>query len=1857
MINEYINKVIKSICNIDVNRLIADLSTRKQEIISLNEQLMRLRNVNNSNTTRIIQLESTIDIQKNKINTLQSLNVELSDMLESNRADISSLQNERNNLFSDIANKLQTINEQDLRNTALQEELNQTKSALQYSNQENTRLQEFTNQMRNKCSELEQNIQSVSDEKDALSSYVSELHNQISENNNEIDRLKEKDNEITVINEDLLCKQVRLQEEISAIRAEKDALMQKLEEERIRSEQQLEEQRQTIESLSSEKVALITQVDTLQNSIADYEIKVKMLEEENEQLFVSNEVLLPNHTLLQEEVLIINEEKDSSLQQVEDETQTTGQQIEEPSQPIGQISAEEDALETEPIFQDYSGIKNDIIEEKQEETITDVNEAGNEDIVSNNILSDSDLQKDIVISTDIMSDSNDVKKDNLDYHEHIVMDDELSVPVSSEVIDGDIDDASIGGIDNEQDEASTDATMVDTIETNDDELEDDLLPYFYDDSLVPADKLSIPEVYDVKEEKTINSRDFFSQNENELILWRRNLQEEYLMGHARFICPECKQPVKISGHKLARGRVCYFAHFKDSDDCQYKTGTHRTKEEIERLKYSLVQESDRHKRLKSAIASALKGEQSKSMGVENVECEKRINSDIPYLNWRRPDIYAEYKGRKYVFELQLSTTFVSVVVDRDIFYRLNDYNIIWVFNFEDNAEYVNLHNLMCKDIYYANKRNVFIFDADAEERSKEKGELVLKCRWLDENGQWSDDQYVTLDMLQYDEENCKPFVVDADKAYLKKYPEYVERRKQLEHSREYLLRRLMERQKHEEELEKRKIEERTNLQLEILNDNKSVTRFRSGTKYGYQYEGTIILPAKYTSAEDFHDNKYAQVGFNRKVGLVRRDGKEVVPIEYKTVKVVDEEYGLLLGLYKKIHLWFGDEMFDLVYEYNDKEQDIITEQDGDKIEYIHRSKKYSYYHTGRYYEGYPIRRKSHDGYDCSTLFTFLKGKDFCTLWIGNKVYMMAKNGDFVKGQYSDIKPIGIEHIFIVKNYNTELWGVIDLQGNVITDFKYSLLLPTNSEYLITKYESTSILLGLIDYQGREYFAPKFEALFCLSSDFFAFNENGLWGICDRFGKIIHKAEYTYIRSDMSGSLRASTLNFYKNKWEYVNGIYYPHYFDENEKLCLLNDKGEISYTEQIKGNYIVRRSGDLYSIYSLSNDLLVDYCLLSVSFVSDTLAIIENIEGKCGFYCDDQCYYIENCIRINHLLNDIYTFEDKSNQLAIGNHLGPISEYLYTSISIIDFSHFKASKKYEYYKWSSEKYYRYYIINELGEVLSAEFSYIGIFENGIAEATYNGRQGLINSQGEMQEKIVASYGKYSVCEKFERLYFKNFANEIVSEECQTIEPLCQSFFSIKSCSNNYVRIFSLEECLPSDKYFESIKLLKDKLFVVRDLLEYKNPYRLYKGISPFINESFSTVKLLENGYIAFQKRIDSSYTAKYIWKIVNTEGDSLTNREIDSITTVTSDSFEVVIEGNNGKIDLNGNDIIEKSEFHEDLILTKCFGYYGLEDKKGNILLSLDQKFTDIVLLNNSYLKVCKDSKYALFSISGKRITNNKYSEISIHDDGDIYAMRNNHTGRLGIDGKEIPELEVFDGGYLRSCFGEYSILDESKEKIIFAGYSKIELLDNEGVFAICKDDMIALGNKHKEITDFDYKSVKAIGSGLFVVSKTITKNKRIRNTGYSHWGNPYTYYTSHRISEEKFGIIDNKLKTIIPCKYKSISGFDSNDKLEVKENNGTSKMFSLTALNQKSTGTVDLTTEVGYQAKVKRFMPIGLVVNINASTYIIHKKYLYKPKNKFTKGEIFVAKYLSNDKDGHPVWETSCCVQESAEELTENKN
>ena len=150
--------------------------------------------------------------------------------------------------------------------------------------------------------------------------------------------------------------------------------------------------------------------------------------------------------------------------------------------------------------------------------------------------------------------------------------------------------------------------------------------------------------------------------------------------------------------------------------------------------------------------------------------------------------------------------------------------------------------------------------------------------------------------------------------------------------------------------------------MELLDTDKCVERFRSGTKYGYQYGGTTILPAKYTSAEAIGENGYAQVGFNIKIGLVRKDGKEIVPVEYRNIDVINSRHGIIMAQYKRIDLWLGDEHFTLASEFNDKEQTIIKESENGKTNYILQTNTYRYSYTQSYYGDHPIRHKHFDGH-------------------------------------------------------------------------------------------------------------------------------------------------------------------------------------------------------------------------------------------------------------------------------------------------------------------------------------------------------------------------------------------------------------------------------------------------------------------------------------------------------------------------------------------------------------------------------------------------------------------------------------------------------------------------------------------------------------------------------------------------------------------------------------------------------------------------------------------------------------------------------------------------------------------------------
>ena len=568
----------------------------------------------------------------------------------------------------------------------------------------------------------------------------------------------------------------------------------------------------------------------------------------------------------------------------------------------------------------------------------------------------------------------------------------------------------------------------------------------------------IKEIFDLETGETINAEEFFSQDIDELIRQRTIFQDYISQGKRRFVCPKCLEMIRISGRGDERGLPCIFTHKNDSPYC-LRTKTGLSEEEINRRKYSLIGQSKRHKQLKQELCDCLTDINSVALGVQDVEMEKRIYSPLPFFNFRQPDVQIEYKGKKIVFEIQLSTTFLSVISERDTFYRLNGYYIIWVFNFEDNRKFVDLNNLAMKDIYFANKRNAFIFDEDARLWSKERKQLVLKCNWLEPDLTWHHKntvekfggEPVTLDMLKYDSESYKPYFEDAEKIYFEAHPE-----KEKEFANE-----LQTREDKIKEL-KQQAQDKDTKRLEVIEfikeSNGSVIPFEEKKRFGFKYGVTVILEPKFSSYENRENGTFI-VGFNRKKGLVNQYGEMLRECEYINIHPLSGNAYLAEG---RESFW----LCNIPEAFRERVAgDYVThEMTRERVELVklyHRDTKDPF---SSFYiiDGQKILAKI----DGSTLFVDLDGnkiaeEEFSKMkFQANDKIQVQRKSDYMwntigydgvyDGEWSaDRPPIPFEHDLTLF-YKGDCQGLKDKDGNVIVE-------PTHTEILADPYISYIIL--------------------------------------------------------------------------------------------------------------------------------------------------------------------------------------------------------------------------------------------------------------------------------------------------------------------------------------------------------------------------------------------------------------------------------------------------------------------------------------------------------------------------------------------------------------------------------------------------------------------------------------------------------------------------------------------------------------------------------------------------------------------------------------------------------------------------------
>lgn len=259
----------------------------------------------------------------------------------------------------------------------------------------------------------------------------------------------------------------------------------------------------------------------------------------------------------------------------------------------------------------------------------------------------------------------------------------------------------------------------------------------------------------------LSSQNFFTQNrEEDLFRWRHLIH----LDQKHLYCGLCGKPLKIcGGGKGENMQRLHFRHkFKqDAECCGYREEANSlSRRQIELKKFANKEEGELHKHLKFLIANTLK-----KYGAET-KIERYIVDEQDHSDRRRPDIRAIFPNKDIAIEVQITSTFMDVILGREDFYASHNMFLLWVMNeFRPDL----FHQ---KDIIYSTKSQAFILDEEAQKRTEDEGKLYLKCYYKSYYCNYQGEivehttfqhELITFDDLIFDEKDYSVYYFDVQK--------------------------------------------------------------------------------------------------------------------------------------------------------------------------------------------------------------------------------------------------------------------------------------------------------------------------------------------------------------------------------------------------------------------------------------------------------------------------------------------------------------------------------------------------------------------------------------------------------------------------------------------------------------------------------------------------------------------------------------------------------------------------------------------------------------------------------------------------------------------------------------------------------------------------------------------------------------------------------------------------------------------------------------------------------------------------------------------------------------------------------------
>ena len=225
------------------------------------------------------------------------------------------------------------------------------------------------------------------------------------------------------------------------------------------------------------------------------------------------------------------------------------------------------------------------------------------------------------------------------------------------------------------------------------------------------------------------------------------------------VCSTCNQPLTLCGGGDTKQQL-HFRHYKDNENCPIITKIKFNQNDIDRMRYNGAKESLLHIQIKEFIFNQIK----KDSRFQNEALEKVVKSISEKKLWRKPDVSSDFLDKKIAFEIQLQTTYLNTIRDREEFFKNERIYIMWFFN-NKNMEKFRFSE---KDIFYANKSNAFVITNETMLLSEKENKFLFECcykvpfiknEFIEE--EW-ETKIISIDDLQFDSINYKVYYYDFD---------------------------------------------------------------------------------------------------------------------------------------------------------------------------------------------------------------------------------------------------------------------------------------------------------------------------------------------------------------------------------------------------------------------------------------------------------------------------------------------------------------------------------------------------------------------------------------------------------------------------------------------------------------------------------------------------------------------------------------------------------------------------------------------------------------------------------------------------------------------------------------------------------------------------------------------------------------------------------------------------------------------------------------------------------------------------------------------------------------------------------------